>query len=294
MKYPSEINFRVVDDGIRVEYTKQKIKYKYNLDVWAICYLLNQALYKENNGHNNIHIPADRNTTALRLYFLKQTNLFRRISWEIQYNNGTEQGLKEILGGIEKGRHITYDRMLSPRGTKAHPESLLERWLSEDLSRLSECDFDNSMCIRQFPANIFEGEISSKSRVTDKFWIDILAINKQQQLSVIELKSETNTPLDIFSQGLDYAVYCHLFKSHLKCRFENHSSEISGNLQANKIAVYLVAENFHPALIGSNKVIGINSLITKNALFDFIFVKIKVGNHKLIEKPDIIFDTRKL
>ena len=34
-------------------------------------------------------------------------------------------------------------------------------------------------------------------------------------LSPIELKVGGNIPLDLFAQGMDYGIYCHLFKKHI-------------------------------------------------------------------------------
>ena len=152
------------------------------------------------------------------------------------------------------------------------------------MSGVFETEFTGSnKVIRQFPANIFKETISEKTRITRKFWIDILSVNKFNQLSVIELKAGSNCPLDILIQAIDYGIYCRLFKEHLaKHFFEDCDPE---KIVESKVAIYCVAEKFHPGLMGCNGIKGIMPLILKNDLFDLILFEIKI-------KPDVVYDSR--
>jgi hypothetical protein len=180
---------------------------------------------------------------------------------------------------------------LNNRGTKDKPESLIEKELSDNLSKHIS-DFPAGVkVIRQFPANIFEKSISKESRITDKLLIDMVSVNNTGELSPIELKVGGNIPLDLFAQGLDYGIYCHLFKKHIGNNwFKEHVS-----IAQNKVTIYYVGENFHPALVGRDGEVGIVSLITSNKWFNIVFVKITLDKKRqcIIGKTEVIFPARK-
>jgi len=288
MKYPSEINFKKATDGICVCY-KDNSKGKYNLDIWAISYLLNEKLYQDHK-ENIVHLHVTDPTMALRMFFLNKFQLFKNIVFDVTNAGDFKEIIEDIINGNDK-KYTTYSDF-APRGKRQTQEALLEQHLSEDLSRLSETEFSESdEPITQFPANIFKEEISQEKRVTRKFWIDILAVNKFNQLSVIELKAGSNCPLDILIQATDYGIYCRLFKKHIaKSFFKNCNTE---EIVKNKIAIYCVAEKLHPGLMGNNEIKGIVSLIRKNDLFDLIFVEIKTKDNKSECKPVIVYDSRR-
>ncbi|MCX5633428.1 MAG: hypothetical protein NTW93_07135 [Phycisphaerae bacterium] len=293
MKYPSEINFKKEKDGICVSY-KDNSEVKYSLDIWAISYLLNKGLYgvhKENVIHLDV-IDINKPmwlTMGLRIYFLSKFQIFKNISFDIKNVDEINAKVEDIVKNVGKtDKYITYsdpEDFLS-RGTKSHPESRLEKYISENLSGVFATEFSGSnKAIRQFPANIFENEINKGARITRKFWIDILAVNNFNQLSVIELKAGANCPLDILIQALDYGIYCHLFKKHIADYFFDKVLL----LDKNKIAIYCVAEKFHPGLMGRN---GVLSLILKNKLFDLVLLEIKTKGDKVEGKPVIVYDSR--
>ncbi len=79
-----------------------------------------------------------------------------------------------------------------------------------------------------------------------------------------------------------------MFKKHISgYKFINNEEIVK-----NKVAVYLIAERFHPALYSKGKYVGLESVITKNAVLDIIFVKIKIDNDRVVEK-EFLLDTRK-
>jgi hypothetical protein len=88
-------------------------------------------------------------------------------------------------------------------------------------------------------------------------------------LSIIELKAGHNVPLDLLIQAIDYGIFAHLFKEHIAdCRFINNR-----NILANKVAVYLVAEIFHPAIVGDKKTRGVISRLKDNKLFNIQLIQ---------------------
>jgi len=286
MKYPSEINFKNVTDGICVCY-KDSPEVKYNLDIWAISYLLNEKLYQDHK-ENIVHLHVTDPTMALRMFFLNKFQLFKNIVFDVINAGDFKEKIEDIINGNGK-KYTTYSKVLAPRGKRQTQEALLEQHLSEDLSRLSETEFSESdEPITQFPANIFKEEISQEKRSTRKFWIDILAVNRFNQLSVIELKAGSNCPLDILIQAIDYGIYCHLFRKHIADSFFKNSNI------TDKIALYCVANKFHPGLRGGNGIEGIIPLINKNnGLFDIVLVEIKTKDNKSESKPVIVYDTRR-
>ncbi len=297
-KYPSSINFEEKIDGLHVCY-RDKLDAKYNLDIWAVSYLLNEGLYKEHK-ENIIHLDTiDVNkpiglTIGLRLHFLSKFQFFKNIGFFIKNVDEIKEKVEDIQKNIGKNsEYITYSQDFTPRGTKLLPESLLEQYISENLSHVFETEFSGSnKFIRQFPANVFRKKISEKNRITRKLWIDILTVNKFNQLSVVELKAGSNCPLDLLIQAIDYGIYCHLFKEHLADSFLKNRNK--GEIVKSKIVVYCVAEKFHPGLMGNNEIKGIVPLIRKNDLFDLILFEIKVKDDKVEGRPEIVYDSRRL
>lgn len=277
--YPKEIKFTPAMSGINVKYPATIIK-KRSPDIWALKYLLDESLY-DFKGKNIIRLGKIDETMALRLHFMP--SIF--YGSEFTFKDDPKLRAREIIGGNKK--YKTYEADFKERGTKSCPESILETNIWNTLDKCLGNEFtESSYGIRQFPANIFEGRINEKTRVTRKFWIDILTVNSADQLSVLELKARDNASLDLLAQAIDYGIFCHLFKEHIaKCWFSDRT-----NLFKNKIAIYCIAEKFHPALIDDK---GIKSLIRPNDLMDIVFIQIDVKNNR-IDDHQVLFDTRKL
>jgi len=282
---PSKLRFEFKDSTLSVYFASET---RYNPDLWSIKYLFDK-------GMGSVPIKVCINgkiskTMALRMYFLKY--LFPHIEFHDTEGDGYIAKAEEIISNIEAKKYITYNSnnySFDGRGVKNKPESRIEKELAENLSRYIS-DFPAVAIVkRQFPANIFNESISEGTRRTDKLWIDMVSVNNAGELSPIELKVGGNIPLDLFSQGLDYGIYCHLFKKHIGDNWFNGHSGIAQN----KVTIYYVGEKFHPALVGRHEEKGINSLIRKNALFNIVFVEIELDkNRQHVTKAKVIFDTR--
>lgn len=283
--YPSKLKFELKDTTLYVHSSGES---QYNPDLWGIKYLFDKGM---------VNMPAKicvdgtiSKTMALRMYFLK--HLFPSIEFHDTESNRFIAAAEEIKRNVGT-KYITYkssNHTFVHRGNKEKPESQIEKELAENLPKYISDFPDGVNVIRQFPANIFENTISEKHRITDKLWIDMVSVNTAQELSPIELKVGGNTPLDLFAQGLDYGIYCHLFNQYIK---QNWFSSYNSTIQ-DKVTIYYVGEEFHPALIGRGEEKGIVSLIRKNELFNIIFVKISVDkNSQSITGSEFIFDTRK-
>ena len=284
--YPSQLNFNLEQQRLCVCAFGET---KYNPDLWGIKYLFDKGLHG-NNAEICVN-GAIPNSLALRMYFLRY--LFPDIRFHDDYGDKFSAEAEEIIRNIGT-KYVTYSvngHLFDDRGTKDKLESCIEKELADNISRYIP-DFANGVkIIRQFPANMFRDCISEGSRVTDKLWIDMVSVNCAGELSPIELKVGGNIPLDLFAQGLDYGIYCHLFKGHVK---DNWFNEKTG-AKKDKVTIYYIGEEFHPALVGRGKEKGIISLIRQNELFNIVFVKITVDKKRrcIVGKLEVIFDTRK-
>ena len=285
--YPDESKLRFEPKGstLSVYFGSET---QYNPDLWSIKYLFDKGM-----GSVPVRVCINgkiSKTMALRMYFLK--DLFPDIEFHDPDGDKYIVEAEEIINNIAAKKYITYnsnDYPLDDRGTKDKPESLIERELADNLSRYISDFPARAKVIRQFPANIFKDGISEDFRITDKLWIDMVSVNNAGELSPIELKVGGNIPLDLFAQGLDYGIYCHLFKGHIGDNWFNGHS----NIAQNKVTIYYVGEEFHPALVGRDEEQGIVSLIKKDASFNIVFLKITVDkNDQRIIGKKVIFDTR--
>lgn len=283
--YPSRLNFIPNQQKLCVSVSKET---KHNPDLWGIKYLFDKDL------HNNAEICVNgtiSNSRALRMYFLRY--LFPDITFHDDYGDKFRIDAEEIISNIGS-KYITYSsdgHLFDDRGTKDKLESLIENELAGNLSRYASDFVDSAKVIRQFPANIFCDCISENSRVTDKLWIDMVSVNCAGELSPIELKVGGNIPLDLFAQGLDYGIYCHLFKGHVRDNWFNKKA----GAKKDKVTIYYIGEEFHPALVGRGKEKGIISLIRQNEFFNIVFIKIIVDKKKqcILGNSEVIFDSRK-
>jgi hypothetical protein len=281
--YPSALNFELKDATVRVSSLG---KTKYNLDLWGIKYLFDKG---QKGLPLKVYINAEMpETMALRMYFLRY--IFPAIEFHDNENDRFIIRAEEIIKGVGT-KYITYklsDCLLKDRGTKDKLESRIERELADNLSKYIG-DFPVGVkVIRQFPANIFESSISEKNRVTDKLWIDMVSVNAVGELSPIELKVGGNIPLDLFAQGLDYGIFCYLFRRHINNNWFNRL----GDTKQDKVSIYYIGEEFHPALVGRGKEEGVVSLVRKNAFFNIVFIQIAVDktSQRITGKPKVIWN----
>lgn len=283
--YPSKLTFALKGDSLRVYSSGDT---QHNPDLWGIKYLFDHGI---TNKPAKIYVDAAiSKTTALRMFFLKY--LFPNIKFHDAENNRFITTAKSIMKNAGT-QYITYDSNKYPlnnRDVKDKLESRIEKELADNLSRHIPDFSTKAKVIRQFPANIFENHISDNSRITDKLWIDMVSMNSRGELSPIELKVGGNIPLDLFVQGLDYGIYCYLFKKHIKGDWFNERV----GPKKDKITIYYIGEEFHPALVGRAGEKGIISLVRSNELFNIVFVKITVDKKRqcITGKSEVIFDTR--
>jgi len=285
-EYPHALSFDIEGTTLHV---RSSGKTKCCPDLWGVKKLFDGGL-----GNLRAKVFVDSSiskTMALRMYFLKY--LFPNIEFHDSKDDMFIKDAEEIIENIRTKKYVTYkskDHPFNDRGTKDKLESKIEKELCDNLGKYI-LDFTAGVKVkRQFPSNIFDGTINKNSRVTDKLWIDMVSLNAAQELSPIELKVGGNIPLDLFAQGLDYGIYCHLFQQHIKDQWFN----VCNGAKKDKVTIYYVGENFHPALIGRGEN-GIISLINKNNLFNIVFIRLEIDKTaQHIAGSENIFDTRNL
>lgn len=283
MEYPKSVKFIESNGKLNVSYNKAS---RYNLDIWAISYLLNKGSFIS-TGTNVVELDLRDLTMSLRSYFLS------KIIKNLEFAPDVAERATQIIGEIKSGRYITYDRNYNfkERGTKITKESKLEKDICENLGKYFKEEFSIGVRVmRQFPANMFDGSPTEKNRVSRKFWIDILTVNRDNQLSVLELKAGGNASLDLFIQAIDYGIFCYLFKEHMAhYPFINNEQIIN-----KKVTVYMIAERFHPAIIGGKGYQGIIPVIQKNEFLDIILIEITQKNGRIEVRQPYHLDTRQL
>jgi hypothetical protein len=92
--------------------------------------------------------------------------------------------------------------------------------LGEDFYKLQKKQIG---ILREFPTGAFKNKVAKNTRILPAEYVDIVTLNKNKQLSIIELK--INDPsLEVISQLIDYALYFFCYREELKQLIEMNSS----------------------------------------------------------------------
>ena len=100
--------------------------------------------------------------------------------------------------------------------------------------------------IREFPTGVFLNNVNKINRILPTYYVDIVAFNKHQELSVIELK--LNDPkLHVLSQVLDYALFAICYRKQLIQSVVNHLGRqfCPVGFENKPIACYVANNYFH-------------------------------------------------
>lgn len=214
------------------------------LDLWGAAWVLENDLpgrivdVRPPRGLSRAHWR----TLVLRLVALQEC----LDGFEFRMDGATRylQEAAEIRGDIRSGLLFTYDRSNLHRGAsgaKPGPESRLEAWIVEHGKKFLQGAFPRSM-LRQYPASIFKTSLAEKNRATSKRWIDLVGVDKEGRLSAVGLHVGEDASLDLFAQGIDNALFCREFQKNIR---RSWFPEVTSD----RIALYLVADRFHPALL---------------------------------------------
>jgi len=94
---------------------------------------------------------------------------------------------------------------------------------------------------REFPTGVFDGEMTNATRILPTEFVDLVTINKHNEIAIIELKFD-DAKLEVIAQLLNYAIFFHSYKAKLMPQLDErlHCSSADRSIKA-----YLVSNVFH-------------------------------------------------
>lgn len=98
--------------------------------------------------------------------------------------------------------------------------------------------------LREYPTGVFNKQKNKENRILMTDFVDLVSINKYGCLSVIELKVDGNSPLELVSQILDYALFFACYKDRLLVT--KTFKPLAADIRKQEISCYAVANYFHP------------------------------------------------
>ena len=152
----------------------------------------------------------------------------------------------EVVRKDIAGRHDNPD---SDGKIEKHFQTWLAGEVRGDNERLSVLSEDfiirnaRAKVIREFPTGVFDLVISKKSRILPTYWVDLLSLNKRNELAVIELKVN-DSKLNVMAQALDYALFFSCYRKQLT----PFLSDLLGPsvCSTSAISCYIANNYFHP------------------------------------------------
>lgn len=94
---------------------------------------------------------------------------------------------------------------------------------------------------REFPTGVFYREVKDESRILPTEFVDLVTINKHNEIAIIELKFD-DAPLEVIAQLLNYALFFSTYKAQLSPLLDKKFKCISAN---HTIKAYIVSNKFH-------------------------------------------------
>lgn len=277
--------------ALKGEVTKASLR---ELDSWSAAYVG----YQRDNGKevkslqmvverrvNNNSLP-DFEAFRRRASYLKEINTDIQI--EVRNENECVQlmSLKELFDRSSQNESVRSN--LKKRGDDDSPGRLEKdfqaflfgKGLNRDRRENDRCtlfgeDFYNMKdkncgIIREFPTGVFRKTISRASRILPTEFVDLVTLNKREELSIIEIKID-EPELSVLSQLLDYALF-------FRCYWEQIRELLKDELRLKKnlslpFICYVVNSHYHPLFDTAS------SLYTPNKKeHGFEMVKITLGH----------------
>lgn len=262
--FPSSMTYKVINNKLIVMFVGEQ-KLIREFDCWGFAYLdeLNSQLH-ENMRIYEIEFEVKDETIRKpyieslkrRLSFLNSNN--SEISIFFKINNLIENLYSmEDMFNIAKEEIIRED--IKPRADDDKPGRLEKDFqsylfgngLQYDDQRTNErlallgADFKDkkgNRLLREFPTGSFINEIKEVCRVMPTEFIDLVTVNKHNELSLIELKvSDEN--LKVISQALDYSLFFLIHKEMLNKILLSHKFD---HVHTKSFKTYIVNNYFHP------------------------------------------------
>jgi len=271
-KFPSAIKFEICPDGKSVQAELLKISKEtfHQFDPWTLAFVCEAEeklqskiltiTFKVNSSSsdsdnckayfeafkrrvsflqiNNLACPLKCNVVLdgkeEKLYTEKE--LFNRPSSEVIRTDDIKERQDNKPGSMEK----VFQTFLSGGNNPVRKNDRLAI-LSDHFLNVKSKD----LCIlREYPTGVFNKQKSKATRILMTDFVDFISINKHGNLSIIELKVDNNSPLELVSQILDYALFFACYKDQL-LKTDTFKPWIS-DIRNPEIFCYAVANYFHP------------------------------------------------
>lgn len=187
-----------------------------------------------NNTAFNFSVEVDGKEK--RLY--SRNELFTRPTTEVIRKTIKEGTDKDRAGRVEKDLQT----FLFGKGKNNKDGRTNERLaiFGEDFFKLKSKKLP---ILREFPTGVFLGKKSKSSRILPTDFVDIVTLNKNRQLSLIEIKVN-DSQLEVISQILDYTLFFKCYFKQLLCLLNSHG--IQNVKDANDFVCYVANNHFHP------------------------------------------------
>lgn len=96
---------------------------------------------------------------------------------------------------------------------------------------------------REFPTGVFSGTLKASSRILPTEYVDLVTINRWNEVAIIEIKFD-DAPLEVIAQMLNYALFFHSYRTRLAPLLQNKGL-LPGNNATYDMKAYLVSNVFH-------------------------------------------------
>jgi len=272
--YPSGMHYKVTEKTVGVFELCVENASK-NGDVWQVADAWGFAVFDEIreklNGSLGLRfampVPSDKNMPKYealkrRLSYLAEFNKKIPVALSIGCreeplypisalnkrpdNEVIRQSFKKRDDKDEPGR-LEKDFQVYLFGKGLHKDNKEEIRTNERLALFGK-DFSfiksrkNVFCVeREFPTGVFYGEVKKETRILPTEFIDLVTINKYNEVAIIELKFD-DAKLEVIAQLLNYALFFHSYKAQLTPLLDARLHCSSKNFH---IKAYLVSNVFH-------------------------------------------------
>jgi hypothetical protein len=213
------------------------------VDTWMMIFIDALDNFHPDHAVQNLRIELeirpkkeDLESFRRRLSYLALNNGWSAtliVAGEVENIYNTWKSLLE-RPSIETLRKKTMNKRQDNNKTKGKIEKNFQTWLTEiitsefskGVSKTSRPSnerlcvlgedfiFGKGIVLREFPTGAFDEYESDKTRVLPKYWVDLVTVNRNRELSLIELKINDKT-LEVLSQSLDYALFFSCYVNNL-------------------------------------------------------------------------------
>jgi len=146
----------------------------------------------------------------------------------------------------DKPRRLEKDFQTYLFGKGLHGDSTNGVRTNERLALFGKDFFNGSKKVaREWPTGVFRGEKKEENRILPTELIDLVTINKHNEIALLELKflrKEGLAKLEDISQLLNYALFFHSYKARLAPLLDTHVHSGSANFG---VRAYLASNTFH-------------------------------------------------